>query len=182
MLSASFDARVLLWDVVSGVCLKEFFTTYTADGSNTPLACHSCTWAPDGRAFVTGDSYGTWSHFGFQDARKYRDLPRSQFFHNDTAALVRDARELVLDQATQQPPHALPLTLCDAYKNAYDPELQSNRTCAERMDTGWNARAMHILQASRQPQAHAEVCVGLCASVMAYYRGATDFATRDSAQ
>lgn len=111
VLSAAIDGRALLWDIVEGLCMREFVMTYTLDGSNQALDILDCQFAPDGRSFATVDGWGHWAQYGFQDAANYKNVPHSQFFHTDSKPVVRDALHFVLDQDSQSAPHIIPQLL-----------------------------------------------------------------------
>jgi WD40 repeat protein len=110
VVSAGRDARMIVWDMITGKPLKEFVNKYTADGSNNPCDVLDCCFSPDGQSIAVTDIYGWWSLYGFCDPAQVRQtkVPGTQFFALDDAPVAMDADFNVLDQASQQAPHLIP--------------------------------------------------------------------------
>lgn len=103
LLSASYDARVCLWDVLTGTLLREL----------SPSGAHSAClldghFAPSGLAFALSDSTGVVHLYGTEAPARYDAAPREQFLAHDYSPLLRDAHGGLLDAEAQLPPHLLP--------------------------------------------------------------------------
>eukprot|EP00039_Didymoeca_costata_P024071 m.9173 g.9173 ORF g.9173 m.9173 type:complete len:1871 (+) comp4018_c0_seq1:196-5808(+) len=111
ILSASLDARVILWDVSAGRALKEMIIYQESQ----PLDALDICFAPDGLAFTVTDLWGRWTQFGFHHASKFRQVPCYQFFNHDLAPVTWDANLYAIDQNTERPVHTLPqaLRICE---------------------------------------------------------------------
>lgn len=91
ILSASLDARVILWDVSAGRALKEMIIYQESQ----PLDALDICFAPDGLAFTVTDLWGRWTQFGFHHTSKYRQVPCYQFFNHDLAPVTWFVSEIL---------------------------------------------------------------------------------------
>ena len=102
MLSAAYDGKAMIWDILGGKKLKAFANTNEQlDGR----------FSPDGRAFAVTDSTGICRLYELGMTKlhkKYDDrCERGQQFRYDYQDLLLEDG-VVIDAGTSQPPHELP--------------------------------------------------------------------------
>jgi hypothetical protein len=74
--------------------------------------------------FVSTDSHGQISIFGFGSEASYLDMPKEQFFHTDYMPLIRE-RNTILDERTKLPPHCMPYPfLVNFLRVPHEPRIQ----------------------------------------------------------
>ncbi|KAG8189872.1 hypothetical protein JTE90_023378 [Oedothorax gibbosus] len=121
-LSSGHDGRIIIWDLVTGTIIKNYFNLIEGQGHG---AVFDCKFSPDGLSFASTDSHGHLSIFGFGSVDRYKKVPEEQFFHTDYRPLIRDIHHHVLDEQTQTAPHLLPPPfLVDIDGNPYPPNFQ----------------------------------------------------------
>ncbi|CAF0748059.1 unnamed protein product [Brachionus calyciflorus] len=122
LLSAGHDGNVILWNLLTGKCIKKFYNKIENEG-------HGCLfdtkWSSTLDMFASTDSHGNLTIFGFGGDENFKKVPSQLFFHSDYRPLIRDSNGFALDEQTQVPPHSMPPPfLVDADGNPYDSELQ----------------------------------------------------------
>ncbi|XP_062510721.1 bromodomain and WD repeat-containing protein 3-like isoform X2 [Corticium candelabrum] len=126
LLTAGHDGRIILWNIETGVKLKEFENKYDSDvGVSGGAALLEGKSSADGLTYVLTDCQGSLSIYGFGSSQEYMKVPDHQFFHTDYRPLIRDANGYVLDEQTQLAPHLMPPPyVVNADGNPYPPEYQ----------------------------------------------------------
>ena len=124
VMSASYDGKAVVWDIVEGVALRIF------DGSHYNSKLVDGNWHPDGTTIFVSDLAGQFSIFGTGDSirlmrAKYEQFLQTEFIGEDSLArsqgghLIELATGLLLHEAF---PRNL---LCDAMGDPYPDPYQS---------------------------------------------------------
>ncbi|XP_052241692.1 bromodomain and WD repeat-containing protein 3-like isoform X2 [Dreissena polymorpha] len=122
LLSAGHDGNIIIWDIIKGIQVKQFFNQIEGQGHG---AVFDCKLSKDGCSFIATDSHGHLMVYGHSGSEKYSKIPHDVFFHTDYRPLMRDSNHYVLDEQTQQAPHLMPPPfLVDLDGNPYPPALQ----------------------------------------------------------
>jgi WD40 repeat protein len=138
-LSAGYDGRVVLWDVVAASVAAEWDLRGALPEDGMRLL--DARWSPDGTGFAVSDEGGGVHLFCACDAAATRHAQLDQFFASDYAPLMRDARGFVADAATGRPPHlAPPEPLCH-----YDAALARLLPYPEPYQSAFQQHAVRIL-------------------------------------
>ncbi len=122
--SAGYDARVVFWDVLRGVCVAKFQIAFRLDDRLNPVGFDQNSaeilegkWHPDGTCFMTTHKNGFTSFMSVSNhTDSFKKTPREQFFQVDFGELIQDQQHNVIDRAAQVPPHTMPNGhLCDRF-------------------------------------------------------------------
>ena len=141
VMSASYDGKAVIWDIVEGVALRVF------DGSQYHTKLVDGNWHPDGTSIICSDLSGQFSVFGTGDSvrllrAKYEQFLQTEFVGDD--ALGRSEGGHLIELATGALLHeAYPRNLlCDAmgdpYPDPYQSAFQSGQVaaCLPSADSG----------------------------------------------
>ena len=130
-MSGSDDGLLILWNLRTKQALQKFeqYGVYSVDAScmDKPL---DGKWAPDGRAFITGNSCGTITLYSSEDKKHQYEATRCvQFFQFDFA--LTHQRDNPFEKIQNRPP------ICDYNMMPYEvqpqkslirfPELEANK-------------------------------------------------------
>lgn len=87
MVTCGRDGRVILWDVIQGVYIREFVVKH--NNSHQPLDALDATFNAAGTLLAVSDLWGHYSLFGVGNTEMYKNTPTEQFFNIDAAGLLQ---------------------------------------------------------------------------------------------
>ena len=133
VMSASYDGKAVVWDIVEGVSLRVF------DGSHYNTKLVDGNWHPDGTSMIVSDLSGQFSVFGTGESTrllraKYEQFFQTEFVGEDSLArsegghLIAIASGALLHEA--YPRNLLCDAMGDPYPDPYQSAYQSGQVAA----------------------------------------------------
>ena len=133
VMSASYDGKAVVWDIVEGVSLRVF------DGSHYNTKLVDGNWHPDGTSIIVSDLSGQFSVFGTGESTrllraKYEQFFQTEFVGEDSLArsegghLIAIASGALLHEA--YPRNLLCDAMGDPYPDPYQSAYQSGQVAA----------------------------------------------------
>eukprot|EP00873_Tetraselmis_striata_P019505 jgi/Tetstr1/439769/TSEL_028182.t1 len=113
VMSAGYDGRVCVWDVVKGELLKTFTTDHRGGTERDPVPVLDGHFSADGHSVVVTDVAGQASIYHTGSPHPFRLAQYDQFLASDYAPVLRDSNGNVVDAESQASasvvaPHLMP--------------------------------------------------------------------------